>query len=191
MGLDISVYAEVVQVPPSQVPTDEHGDVDFDACYEEGIYQAFVYVGMEQSYRGLPPGEEFSFRPGGSKFYGGPWVRSVGESWGFHGGSYGGYNRFRYALSQMALGVDPSVVWANPDAFRDEPFFELVMFADNEGTIGGEAAADLAKDFEGFQGKATALWSSGSDEDEYYLGKYYDWLRACRDAAGSGMIRFH
>jgi hypothetical protein len=85
----------------------------------------------------------------------------------------------------MALGVEPNVVWANPDLFMDKPFYEIINFADNEGTIGPEAARDLAEDFRNFHAQAREI------PDSYFIELYETWMTACADAADCGMIEFH
>lgn len=179
MGLDITVYTRVE--PATDVPRQPDGKIDYEACWKERLSNAFVYEGFEQSYAGLPVVEDPD-----SDFYGNAWVRSTGESWHFRAGSYSGYNSFRRTLSMAVLGVEPGTVWANPDAYRDKPFFELINFADNEGTIGHEAAARLAHDFDEHRERVLP-----SLPDDWYRECYDTWQKACHDASDGGMIDFH
>lgn len=171
MGLDITVHTRVEPFDEADIPRVD-GDFDWDWAYENGVDKAFCFQGFEQSLRPLVQDT---------------WVRSVGKTWGFRAGSYGGYNAFREELSRLALGVEPEEVWQDPDRFRDRPFFELINFADNEGTIGSEAAADLHADFVAYMPMAVERWT----DDSYDFGKYTTWTKACRDAADGGMIDFH
>lgn len=175
MGLDITVYSNVVPFDEKNIPLDSDGEMDWDYIYDHGIRKAFAFPGMEQSLRPLTQDS---------------WVQASGESWSFRAGSYSGYNWFRDHLSTMALGVDSGTVWANPDTYRDQPFFELINFADNEGTIGGEAARDLHEDFTNFLAQATTYFT-GLPDGDFALEKYQTWLSATEDASVSGMIDFH
>lgn len=164
MGLDISVYTKVELTPEHPL---------MEACYEADPYH--IYTGKDtfpQSHRGLVPNRCYA---------------SLGESWGFHGGSYSGYNRFREVLCQAAYGlaIDPHYVWGNLDAFRDKPFFELIDFSDCEGCIGPEACIDLAKDFDDWPAVGTFM----AEQDWGY--HYGEWNRAFHEAAGSGLVDFH
>lgn len=162
MGLDIVAHSKIE--PVTDLPEDE------DDRYEAGFIRAYVLTGFDQSLRGLEDGQ---------------WYRSTGDTLHFCAGSYSGYNHFREALSRAVYDVDPATVWANPDAYRDRPFFELINFADNEGTIGPEAAADLAADFD--------EWADTVHErldDDYYRAKYDEWRAAFHLAAGSGLVNF-
>lgn len=170
MGLDISVYEKAELTDPHE-QTDE--------CWDNGHQWAFCYDGMEQSLRGLVP-ERCYYTRGGKYF-------------GFRAGSYGGYNQWREALSLAALGVAPELVWQHPDDYRDKPFYELVNFADNEGTIGPEAAQDLYQDFVDQESKILAFWADNFDQNtrEWFEQKYDDWIKAFDLARGTGLVAFH
>lgn len=177
MGLDIAAYETATLTP-------EH-EYDSEACYEGNHVEAFVYSGFERSMRGLEGG--VSGKSG--------WERPSrcyvvsGASLDFRAGSYSGYGQFRRALSTAALGVEPEAVWADPDAYADLPFFELVNFADNEGTIGPEAAADLAGDFAEHRERVCPALGDGPNGD-YYREKYDEWAAAFALAADSGLVEF-
>lgn len=183
MGLDVTVHTRVEPFTES-VPLDDQGRPDVDWMDEHDVREAFVYAGFEQSYRGLPNGHAYT--SGKTPCYGGGYVRSVGATWHFHGGSYSGYNVWRAALCQTMLGVEVAAIWADPDPYRDAPFFELINFADNEGYIGCEAAADLAADFAEYRDRAAAtdpgVWQ--------WFERYDTWERAFADAANGGMVEF-
>lgn len=162
MGLAITVYETVEKALPEHEHTNK--------CYEQGHVYAFCYEGFEQSLRGLEPKTCY--------------IAADGPKFGFPAGSYHGYGAFREALSVAALGVRPEVVWANPDEYRDREFYELIHFADNEGTIGPEAAAGLAYDFRTHRERVR-------DQLEDYFAAMYDrWQRAFEIAARGGLVEF-
>jgi hypothetical protein len=95
----------------------------------------------------------------------------------FQAGSYTGYNRWRADLQRQF----------NPLRREDGPFYELIWFADNEGSIGPDAAADLLADFR----EHAATYDPGTEYPDYMREKYTDWTRAFELAAGGGLVRFH
>lgn len=99
---------------------------------------------------------------------------------------YGKYGQFRSLLAQLIGAKDQEEVWNNPETYSAKPFYELINFADNEGTIDYEVAERIAKAFEEFEAKAL------SEFDEYNLGKYQDWQKAFRLAADNkGVVKYH
>lgn len=189
MGLDISVYRTVTPIPEHdcRARIDDDG-TDWEACYYAGHRKTFVYEGFEQSYRGLPVADPpYRIVGGDTRLYGNEWVAAADDSWGFRAGSYSGYNAFRSALASAAWDEDyDKIDWSRVDEYRDKPFFELCWFADNEGTIGPEAAADLARDYDEHKDRIVALL-----QDDYFEDKFHEWGRAFHDAANTGMIDFH
>ena len=159
MGLDVVAYGTAVLTEP-------HPNVE--ACADRDHIVAY-HLGFEQSFRGLLwercyecPGEGFYFGVG-----------------------FSGHAKFIQLIARAALNVDPRDVYADPDSFRDKPFFELIYFADTEGCIGPLAAADLAADFaHGLDGGVRA----GLDDD--YQSLYDDWSRAFELARGGGLVYF-
>lgn len=188
MGLDITAYETAIELPPheySEGTAENHWE---DSCYDLGHERVFVYVGFEQSARGLVLYDNVKHYDGGTGIRYGPCYQvDRGKSFGFRAGSYGGYNAFRDALSQAALGVPAKEVFLNPDEYLDKPFFELINFADNEGTIGPEAAADLYKDFVDWGEKIVNTYL----DDSWFREKYEDWTKAFKLAGGSGIVDFH
>lgn len=172
MGLDITVHTKVEQdVAPL---LDEYGDIDYDAAYSAGKVKAWVcHEAFAASYDGLP-GDPVE----------GAWVTSTGPSWSFRAGSYSGYNAWRSALARAAWGVEPQAAWADPDAYRDRPFYLLINFADNEGCIGPQACAVLAEQFDSERDRIVPLL------DEWEAKLYETWSEAFHNAAGSGMVEF-
>lgn len=160
MGLDITAYSRLEYVG-------RHTE-EWCEDYEHHV-QAFAYAGFEASFRGIPiVGSERGF------ILGGCFEKTADtKTHGFRAGSYSGYNRWRADLADQF----------NPDADPDGPFYELIYFADNEGSIGPEAARDLLADFEQ---NADAYRG-----DEWDRGKYDEWTKAFRLAADGGLVDFH
>lgn len=174
MGLDITAYSKLKHVGKHPKDPDlnegESGGMD-DWCYYDEHVQAFAYDSFPQSFRGVPvigggPDDDFLF--------GGCFAMTLEtKTHAFCAGSYGGYSRWRENL-QMQF---------NPERDPEKPFYELIWFADNEGIIGPDAAADLLADF-----KAHAETYVGSEYDRV---KYDDWTKAFELAADGGLVRFH
>lgn len=180
MGLDITAYERAVEADPATCDKDSAGIW----CENESHKRAMVYEGFERSARGLKldqdQGEYFGLSVGPCYEVG-----SWSEAFWFRAGSYSGYTRFRDNLAKAALGVPAVEVFNAPGAYEDQPFFELINFADNEGTIGPEAAADLEKDFVELGEKVLPQL------DEYDQESYHNWLKAFRLAAHTGLVDFH
>lgn len=168
MGLDIRAFSVATL-------TDEHAREGEFWCGIEDHKVVFCYDGFEQSLRGLVVGRCYDVGQGVSIYH--------------HAGSYGGYNAWRDRLARVHLGVSARTVWRDPEAYRDRPFYELINFADNEGFIGPEAAADLLLDFEAGRDR----WMVATDDDVVDHDdrrKYDEWTKAFRTAAGHGLVRF-
>jgi hypothetical protein len=65
------------------------------------------------------------------------------------------------------------------------PFYELINFFDNEGTLGPVVAAKLAKDFADHRSKAEQV------EDVFFVESYREWDKAFQMAAKQGAVEFH
>lgn len=161
MGLDITAYSRLTHIG-------KHGTEEW--CEDENHVQAYAYMTFPQSFRGIPV---LSAR--GEFLEGGCYATTDGtKCHGFRAGSYGGYNTWRANLQDQF----------NPDRDPAGPFYELIWFADNEGTIGPEAARDLLADFREHV-EAYVLPSLWPTE------LYGDWTRAFELAADSGLVSFH
>lgn len=175
MGLDISVYTDA-RLRAEQPVKDEKGYWPEEIWDEEGVVHAFAYKGMERSLRGLEEDAWYVAR----------------YDHGFRAGSYSGYGIFRTDLCRAALGVDPQAVWDDPSGYAEKPFYELINFADNEGTIGPEAAADLYRDFADSEEAVMAAVGLEGQDLEWFAEKYADWKGAFRVASeGHGIVEFH
>ena len=116
------------------------------------------------------------------------------DSEGFCAGGYGGYNRWRDQLAELAgypltkhmqYGQEQQSHAAACWEGVEGPFSELINFSDCEGVIGAAVSAKLAKDFADFQEKADA------HQDERFRDKYAEWRKAFEMAADAGAVRFH
>jgi hypothetical protein len=181
VGLSITAYSKASLLPKHERT---------DHCYDEHVI-AFAYSCFPRSYRGLADADVVTGENIGDRCY----DVSGSERHRFDAGSYTGYNVFRDMLSTAFLGVEATTVFKDPEQYVDAPFFELINFADNEGAIGPDAAADLVKDFEDGRSHwadyVVAKLSDHAMKSRYYLEKYEDWAHACRLAADHGLIDFH
>jgi hypothetical protein len=74
-------------------------------------------------------------------------IYSCAEVFEFRAGSYSWYGLFRRALAALGGMEDVESVWKHPKTHEDQPFFELVNFADNDGTLDRSTCSKLADDF--------------------------------------------
>jgi hypothetical protein len=168
MGLDITAYSNLRAVG-------QH-----ESCEDENHIHAYAYAEFPASFRGIPVLSEKTGWGETPLIDGGCYEPTdTTKAHAFQAGSYHGYNLWRADLAgQFNSPVN------RPDP--DKPFYELIWFADNEGCIGPEAAADLLLDFR----EHAAIYAPSHDR-EYSREKYRSWTRACELAADNGLIRFH
>jgi hypothetical protein len=165
MGLDITSYSRLAPVGMHVEPGEWCDDYD-------NHVQAFAYDEFPQSFRGLPVlAHDRNFILGGCYAF-----TEHTERHAFQASSYSGYNRWRDDLRKQF----------NPDEDSDGPFYELIWFADNEGSIGPDAAADLLADF-----RQHADAYDPAEHPDYFREKYRDWTRAFELAADGGLVYFH
>lgn len=109
---------------------------------------------------------------------------------GFSAGSYGTYNAWRNELATRMHGVDARTIW-DDDTFRGKAFYDLISFSDCEGTISGDVAEKLARDFEE---NREEIFTKGThtDEGEQWFRRVYDcFAEAFRAAAKhNGAVEF-
>lgn len=187
MGLDITAYSNLKHIGKHEIDPELNEGEPGPHCYYENHIDVFAYDSFPESFRGIPVlgREEF----GGSGFLVAGCYETTPdtETHGFRAGSYGGYGQWRQNLASQfnpaALSWDRGPRMAQPK--QDLPFYELIWFADNEGCIGPEAAADLLADFR----EHAAAYVDPFDG--YGRQKYDDWTRAFELAAASGLVRFH
>ena len=161
MGLDISAYQRVTFVR-------ERKDGEHYDCNRE----TYLYNMPEFSARcELPEGI----------------YATSGDVDGFACGSYGRYGKWREALAAL-VGVSTDDIWNGPeDIAKATPFYELINFADNEGTIGPAVSAKLAADFDKYAERAAGHrpdWPSWHET-------YEDFRKAFHLAANGGVVQFH
>lgn len=121
-------------------------------------------------------------------------IYSAEDSMGLHAGSYGGYNRWREKLAELA-GYPAGDYEQYGRTYQSHcvpcwngetgPFSELINFSDCEGVIGAAVSAKLAKDFAEFQQAADQI------EDERFRAKYAEWRKAFEMASDAGAVSFH
>jgi hypothetical protein len=111
------------------------------------------------------------------------------EQHDFRVGPYSYYNLWREHLSQIALGVEPSAVWEDPERFAGRPFVELIDFTDCDGRIGAQLAAKLAADFRAHAAKAEEF-AGTLEVDGDFINNYRDFTRAFELAAQQGALAF-
>jgi hypothetical protein len=169
MGLDTTAFEHASPV----IPCDQD---DEDHVYT-GHVIAWVFEGFERSLRGLQMGVCYEV---------------FGEMTEFRAGSYSGYFAWREGLAQRALGVSAMKVGEYPSLFVNQPFFELIYFSDCEGTIGPEAASDLAGDFGALRAKIAARPLADPEEEAWFM-EVYDQFQCAfeRAARGGGLVKFH
>lgn len=167
MGLDITAYSRLESVGAHTVGW----------CEQDDHISAYAYPNFPQSFRGIPVLGERTTVGGEQLLNGGCFVATEKtERHDFQAGSYTSYGAWREDLQEQF----------NPRRHRNSPFYELIWFADNEGCIGPDAAADLLADF-----RAHADRYQPPTEVLYGRGKYEDWTRAFELAADGGLVRFH
>lgn len=140
MGLDITAYSRLVRV---DVVFDEDGEPMQNGTHEH--LHSYVRVYANPCF----PGRESPFSDRAIYLF--TDCKSALSL------SYGGYNRWREALAKLAGYTLTG--FNGPFGAREQshaaacwqgatgPFSELINFADNEGTIGSDAAQKLLADF--------------------------------------------
>lgn len=98
---------------------------------------------------------------------------------------YSAYNRWRERLCRAVNDCMPERLWDRHDdddeAVETVPFYELIHFADNEGTLGGGTLRRLLRDFEAHGEKLKAAGVERVDE----------WTQVLREVvAGDGVMVF-
>lgn len=169
MGLDITVYKNVK--PLIKDGEHVHGDYDRDLLEEEfsDLYMFTAFV-ITPEWNDRIKNFNIDYY-----YYGEP-VYEFGYGYSYH-------SNFRNKLGLLVGLADGE--WL--DITNDKPFFEICQFADNEGVMDFECAAELYKDFLEYKEKAYELYA----DDEWLLRRYEDWLEATRLAKEDGAIDFH
>lgn len=184
MGLDITAYR---QLKACEKPAGaDEGDYDYDRFFEARPNPAF-------------PGRDDGLV---SKWF--EFDQTRDGRFGFNAGSYSGYNDWREWLATLA-GYPVALIHTEHRPPRQlhsagaweassGPFWELINFADNEGTIGPVVSAKLAKDFAEWQERADAACAAMTQAGEagaWFHQRYCDWRKAFEMAADGGAVDFH
>lgn len=170
MGLDITAYSRLRYVGEHVKDPELNEGEPGPWCYYKGHVNAYAYEDFPQSFRGVP----ILRRDDGCVFGGCFEVTDETQEHRFRAGSYSGYNAWRADLQKQF----------NPSRDPDGPFYELIWFADNEGVIGPEAAADLLADYRLLGATYTSFYRDGGEA-------WADWGKAFELAADGGLIDFH
>jgi len=186
MGLDIHAYSHLAYVGHHEKWADE------DAHYDQH-HEAYAYDSFPHALLGVP-NVQTKAGYGSSTFLSGGCfeVTEKTESHGFRAGSYSGYNAWRADLAERFNPYGPGEgrdVYGPPSP--EGPFYELIWFADNEGTICELAAMNLLADFRQHEAEYRAAHEPGTYHGDYDIKRYADWMRACELAADGGLIDFH
>lgn len=188
MGLDVTAYSHLTYVGhcPDR-DEDEHG---YDPhTYDRRHVEAYAYDCFPHALLGIPGVRPMSGSDGSKFLTGGCFAVTDKTETHSTGRSYGGYSRWRTDLATRfnpygpGEGTGRSGDYSAPAA--EGPFYELLWFADNEGTLGQVAATSLLGNFRQFELEYAAT------HDEWDVAYYRDWLRCCELAADGGLIDFH
>jgi hypothetical protein len=181
MGLDITAHSKMAYVGHHEpFPDDEDGD----RHYAEHV-EAYAYLDFAHALAGVPnviTTNEYRtpFLSGGCYAH-----TEQTESHGFRAGSYDGYGMWRRMMADL---FNPYRDFEGSDGSPspEGPFYHLLWFADNEGTIGELAATQLLTDFRNPDHRAKYMLAA-----DCRMELWEDWTRACELAADGGLIDFH
>lgn len=168
MGLDITAYRQV-SLADNFAKDADGSPVDWDRYFH--VYHSPHFPGRAEP---LVDGGWYEFE----------------EELSFCTGSYGAYGAWRDALAQLAGYLPHPAAQRHRHAegawmAQSGPFWELINFADNEGTIGSVVAAKLATDFAEFEDRAMR------SSEPWFYQLYRQWRAAFEMAADDGAVSFH
>lgn len=182
MGLDITAYRKLRACEkPAGAETGDHDYERYFARFDNDHFPGRA-EGLDNEWYEVSDADE--------------------DSYGFRAGSYSGYNQWREWLAKLAgypAVSDPDHSGRHAHArgawnANGGAFWELICFADNEGTIGPVVSAKLSRDFAEWDERAKqAAEAVGADRDEqnWFYHKYQEWRRAFDLAADAGAVDFH
>lgn len=187
MGLDITAYSNLRHLGHHEGADVEDHQYDPETLDRLHV-EAFAYDSFPHALKGVPDLRETKGWSNSTFLSGGCYeITDKTERFDFRAGSYGGYGRWRMDLARQ---FNPTAIifdsrgssMQEPDP--DLPFYELIWFADNEGTIGAATAADLLADFHEHADRYAPA-------EDWHRAKYADWTRAFDLAVNGGLVHFH
>lgn len=163
MGLDIRYYAGLQ--PSDQGTIDEGTDVvDANGQYTPNLICFYPNDPWYQQWNNTwPPNQIFSFL--------------LNQS--FRAGSYTGYSQWRWWLESLVLEAQEV-----PEP--GDPFYELLIFSDCEGTIDETISCKLLRDFMMYDHKAR----TSCPQRPWLYEVYQDFTNAFRIASVQGAVVF-
>lgn len=187
MGLDITAYSKLKHLGHHEVLSSDDDHPYNPETWERLHVEAFVHKAFPHALAGVPDvkplaGHEEVFVSGGCYE-----LTPETESYGFRAGSYGGYAAWRRDLAE---GFNPYRESGDGSPSPEGPFYGLLWFADNEGTILTEASRTLLAEFRNHE-QAYRLRLLGTEREQYFIEKYMNWMRAFELAADGGAVEFH
>lgn len=187
MGLDVTAYSNLRYIGHHEIDDDSEHPYDPET-FERLHVEAYSYKEFERhALAGIPNhrdeqwGDQKGVKAGCFE------LTDKTERHAFCAGSYGGYNRWRRDLADQ---FNPYRDNGDSPPSAEGPFYELIWFADNEGTLGQLAAINLLAAFRQHEVEYRAA-HLGTELGDYSVAKYADWMRACELAADGGLIDFH
>lgn len=179
MGLDITSYSHLQYLGHHLLDHEDDSDTVCGGRPDEtGDLQhieAYAYPDFPHALMGLPGVRKVEFSANSTFLSAGCFqITPATETVGFRAGSYSGYGLWRDDLREQF----------NPDRRPEGPFYELIWFADNEGTLAETAARSLLGDFRRYEGQYLTAKPRGAD-------LWQQWTHACALAADGGLIDFH
>jgi hypothetical protein len=122
MGLDCTAFRQLKKAAPGE----GIGEVDGDDVYAA---DGFAQLWLNDDFPGRA--DEFEHKA----------IYKPTEEFRWRAGSYTGYNHWRSQLAELAGFPADMYFRESPNDYAALPFFELVWFADNEGTLGTAVCA--------------------------------------------------
>lgn len=160
MGLDITAYKQLQVVEDAK--RDENGELFDDSTQWEPRYDM---EWSEKHFKGRAEGINPEL------------VYTWHEELYFNAGSYSSYNLWRAHLETFAKSLD------------DGAFYELIMFADNEGVIGPVVSKKLLQDFTRYHAQAK-VYADTLNDGEQWFDKYNKWQEAFTYGSDNGAVLF-
>jgi hypothetical protein len=193
MGLDCTAYSNLRYL--GHCPDRDEEDHGYDPdTYDRTHVEAYAYDAFPHALMGVPNIRTTSGFSGSTFLSGGCYeVTEKTEVFRFRAGSYGGYNHWRRELADQFNPYRRAADGGDLPPTPEGPFYELIWFADNEGTLATMACAKLAIDFQTHAEAYRKRWSDSAVamEAEYNIQRYEDWTKAFLLAADGGMVDFH